>query len=123
MQDWQCIFGASNRWARDHNSPDWQVLYPAQASVSQRTVLSGPETFRQLLSWPGKLIKFACSSRGVLDGAEDDWESAWSRVADQDEAEENKARCFLAMLFKADSIGRFELTQSNPFLHPCSQPS
>ena len=45
----------------------------------------------------------------VLDDAEDDWEYAWSR--DQDEAEENKDQCFLAKLFKADSIGMFDLTQ------------
>ena len=45
----------------------------------------------------------------VLDEAEHDQEYAWSR--DQDEAEENKDHCFLAMLFKADSIGMLELTR------------
>ena len=44
----------------------------------------------------------------VLDNAEYDEEYAWSR--DQDEAEENKDQCFLAVV-QGRRIGMLELTQ------------
>ena len=56
-------------------------------------------------------FKVACILQ-VVDDEVDDWEYAWTE--DQDVIEENKDKCFIAKLFKADSIGTFDIaTLSN----------
>ena len=90
-----------NWWAGDHNPPNRQALCTTQASLSQRTgqffwlweLLTAA-----IMAWRAHqlcMLKLS-SSMQVLDDAEYDEEYAWSR--DQDEAEENKDQCFLAVV-------------------------